>query len=137
MVEETPAPIHTVVDDPIRIDDLTEQQALDYIRDIFSTWYYLMIEAYGKSTRNEILRESSSFVNAWRQQLEERVRFVARWDKEIESKADYRPKWKVPPKDVWQAVADVTDITTQNVGHILYARQLVAQYEREDFQHRF
>ena len=30
----------TVIDDPVRIDDLTEQQALDYIRDIFTTWYY-------------------------------------------------------------------------------------------------
>lgn len=47
--------IHTVVDDPIRIDDLTERQALDYLRDIMATWYYLMIEAYSKSTRAEVL----------------------------------------------------------------------------------
>lgn len=129
--------IHTVVDDPIRIDDLTERQALNFIRDAFATWYYLMIEAYGKSTRDEILKGTSTFVEAWDRQSEERASFVDRWDSEIESTADYRPKWKVASQQAWQAIADVTDITPQNVGHVLYARQLVEQYEREDFQHRF
>lgn len=127
-------PIHTVIDDPIRIDDLTEQQALGYIRDVLATWYYLMIEAYGKSTRNEILG-TSSFAEAWRQQLDERLSFVARWDSEIESKADYRPKWKVSPEQVWRAIADIKNVTPQNVYHVLYAQQLMAQCANEDFQH--
>lgn len=129
--------IHTVIDDPVRIDNLGEQQALKYTRDIFATWYYLMIEAYGKSTHDEILGKSASPADAWQQQLEARLSFVDRWDNEIEQKADYRPKWKVSPQQVWQAVADVTKITPQNVRHILYARELVAQCAREDFQHRF
>lgn len=129
--------IHTVVDDPVRIDDLGEQQALKYVRDILATWYYLMIEAYGKSTRDEVLGRFTSPVEAWQQQLGTRLSFVARWDNEIEQKADYRSKRKVSPQQVWQAVADVTEITPQNVGHVLYARELVAQCEREDFQHRF
>lgn len=128
--------IHTVMDDPIRIDNLSEQQALGYIRDIFATWYYLMIEAYGKSTRSEMLG-TSSFVEAWEQHLEERISIVDRWDREIEVLADYRPKNKVTPQQVWQAIADVTNVTTQSVGHVLYAKQLVAQCAREDFQHRF
>lgn len=128
--------IHTVIDDPIRIDDLSERQALDYIRDIFATWYYLMMEVYGKSTRSEILG-TSSFVEAWEQQLKERVSIVDRYDREIELLADYRPKWKVPPQQVWQAIADITNITPQNVGHIFYAKQLVEQCAKEDFQHRF
>lgn len=130
-------PIHTVIDDPIRIDNLTERQALDCIRDVLATWYYLMIEAYGKSSRDEVLKETSSFVEAWEQQLTERVSVVDRYDEEIEFWADYRPKWKVPPQQVWQAIADITNITPQNVGHIFYAKQLVAQCAREDFQHRF
>lgn len=128
--------IHTVIDDPIRIDDLTEQQALSYIRDVLATWYYLMMEIYGKSTRDEILK-GATFDEAWKKQLEERVSIVDRYDYEIELRADYRPKWKVTPQQAWQAIADVTKITSQNVGHVLYARQLVEQYEREDFQHRF
>lgn len=119
--------IHTAVDDPIRLDDLTERQALDYIRDIFATWYYLMMEAYGKSTRNEMLNGASNFAEAWDEQLEELIGFVARWDIEIETKSDYRPKWKVQPQQVWQAIADVVNITPKNIGHVLYARQLVGQ----------
>ena len=130
-------PIHTVIDDPVRIDDLTERQALDYIRDIFATWYYLMIEAYGKSSRDEILKGNSTTAETWEQQLKERVSVVTRYDKEIELWADYRPKWKVTPLQVWRAIADVTNITPQNVEHVLYAKQLVEQCTREDFQHRF
>lgn len=129
--------IHTVVDDPVRIDNLTERQALNYVRDLFATWYYLMIEAYGKSTRDEILKGASTFAEAWDKQSEERVNIVARWDKEIESQVDYRPKWKVSPTEVWQAIADVENITPQKVQHIIYAKQLVEQCAREDFQHRF
>lgn len=128
--------IHTVVDDPIRIDDLTERQALTYLRDIMATWYYLMIEAYGKSTRAETLGKSS-FVEAWRRQVEERKSFVARWDREIEARADYRPKGKVFPKQVWSAIANIERITPQNVRQIMYARQLLARFEQEDFQHIF
>lgn len=130
-------PIHTVIDDPIRIDDLPERAALDYIRDVLATWYYLMMEAYGNSTREEILRGEATAARAWEKQLQERVNTVARYDEEIELCADYRPKWKVTPQQAWRAIADVTDLTRQNVGHVLYARQLVAQCEREDFQHRF
>ena len=119
------------------IDNLTEQQALSYIRDIFASWLYMMMEVYGRSTRDEILGSTSSFVEAWNWQLKERMSFAARWDREIELKADYVPKWKIPPQHVWQAIADVTNVTPHNVGHVLYARQLVAQCEREDFQHRF
>lgn len=130
-------PIHTVIDDPIRIDNLTERQALNCIRNVFATWYYLMIEAYGKSTRREIIGAASTTTEAWERQLAERTGLVAHYDREIELWADYRPKWKVSPQQVWQAVADVAKITPQNVRHILYARKLVAQCAREDFQHRF
>lgn len=68
-------PIHTVVDDPIRIDDMSEQQALSYIRDIFATWYYLMIEAYSKSTRDEILGTFSFVVATAVRGTEDILRF--------------------------------------------------------------
>lgn len=129
-------PIHTVVDDPIRIDDLAEQAALDYLRDIFATWYYLMIESYGKTTRDEILG-TLSFVEVWERQLEERLSFVKRYDKQIEFCADYHPKWKIAPQQVWQTIADITNITPKNVLYILHGRQEVTQRTREDFQHRF
>lgn len=130
-------PIHTVIDDAIQIDNLPEHTALGYLRDVIATWYYLMLEAYGSSTREEALRGVSTATEAWEQQLKEQVSMVERYDKEIELSADYRPDWKVPPQQVWQAIADVTNVTPLNVGHVLYAKRLVSQLEREDYQHRF
>lgn len=129
-------PIHTVVDDPIRIDDLTERQGISYLRDVMATWYYLMIEAYGKSTRDEALG-NLSFVDAWGRHVKERMSFVARWDREMEARADYSLQGKVFPKEVWGAVADIEEITPYNVHQVLYARQLLARWEKEDFQHKF
>lgn len=119
--------IHTVIDDPIRIDNLTERQALNCIRNVFATWYYLIIEAYGKSTRREIIGAASTTTEAWERQLAERTGLVAHYDREIELWADYRPKWKISPQQVWQAIADVTEVTPQNVQDILYARDLVVR----------
>lgn len=96
-----------------------------------------MMEAYGSATREEVLNGATTSTQAWEQQLRERVDTVARYDKKIELRADYRPKWKTTPQQVWQTIADISDITPQNIEHILYAKRLVMQCEREDFQHRF
>lgn len=130
-------PIHTVVDDPVRIDDLSEQAALEYVRDILATWFYLMMERYGKTTRENLLGGAESSVKVWEQQLIDSVKTVARYDKEIETQADYRPKWKTLPQDVWCPVANISKVTKDNILYVLYARQLVKQLEREDFQRRF
>ena len=63
--------------------------------------------------------------------------FVARWDWEIEARADYRPKGKVFPEQVWKAIEDIEKITPLNVRHVMYARELLAQCGKEDFQHMF
>ena len=130
-------PIHTVIDDPISIDNLSERAALELIRDVLATWFYLMMEIYGKSTREDVLEGYDTPVEAWGQSLKARVKTANRYDLEIELCADYRPKWITEPQQVWQAIADVTNITPQNVGHVFYAKQLVAQCAKENFQHRF
>lgn len=130
-------PIHTVIDDPIRIDDLSEKAALEYIRDVIATWFYLMIEVYGKTTRKALVEGTTNPIEVWENQLTEGTKVVSRYDKEIELNAAYYPKWKVDPKEVWRAVADITEVTGDNVSYILYARKLLEQLEREDFQRRF
>lgn len=129
--------IHTVIDDPIRIDNLSERASLEYLRDVLATWFYLMMEVYGKTTRENLLRGASSSIEVWEQQLVDRVKTVARYDTEIELCADYRPKWKVLPQEVWRSVADISKLTENNVLHVLYARQLIEQLDTEDFQRRF
>lgn len=135
--QEKNNPIHTVIDEPIRIDDLSERAALEYLRDVLATWFYLMMEVYGKTTRENLLKGTASSVEVWEQQLVDRVKTVARYDTEIELCADYRPKWKVLPQDVWRSVADISELTENNVLHVLYARRLIEQLNTEDFQRRF
>jgi 1-acyl-sn-glycerol-3-phosphate acyltransferase len=130
-------PIHTVVDDPVRIDDLSEKAALDYIRDILATWYYLMMDIYGKSTRDAELRGAESPCEAWEKHLQDRVRTAARYDLEIELCADYRPKGKVTSDRVWRDVAAINKITPDNAATVAYAYNEMQQFMENDFQRRF
>ncbi len=115
-------PIHTVIDDPVRIDDLGEQAALRYVRDVHATWFYLMMDVYGKSTRAEELKGAATTTVAWERELTARVKTAARYDREIELCADYRPKDIVRPEQVWQALADIEKVTPQNAAYVAYAQ---------------
>lgn len=130
-------PIHTVIDDPIRIDDLSEKAALEYIRDVLATWFYLMMEVYGKTTREELLKGTYNPIEAWEHQLIEGTKLVARYDRDIELNAAYCPKEKVLPQNVWRAVAEIPELTKDNISYVLYARKLMEELEREDSQRRF
>lgn len=130
-------PIHTVVDDPIRIDDLSERAALEMIRDILATWFYLMMDIYGKTTRKDELAGYSSPAEAWEQSLKARVKTTGRYDIAIERRADYRPKWKIDTHQVWQPIADISAPNKNNVLDVEYARQVIRENTINDFQHRF
>lgn len=129
-------PIHTVIDDPIRIDNLSEKAALECIRDTFATWTWLMMEVYGASTREESMRGATSSAERWEQLLLERISVVARYDREAECHADHRPKDILRPEDVWAAVASIEHITPQNAANVAYAQNLVIELRRQDFQRR-
>ena len=149
-------PIHTVIDDPIRIDDLSEKSALKYIRDVISTWYYLMMEKYGKSTRKIETKGFSSSHEAWEYKLKQRIKTVDYYDESIEFTADYRPKDIVRPEEVWTPISklhqkDLSPIEmakilganrkSANIGFcetdVEYAKKLVYQRKNEDYQRRF
>lgn len=130
-------PIHTVVDDPIRIDDLSERAALELIRDALATWFYLMMEVYGRTTREEALEGYDTSTEAWEQSLKARVKTADRYDLEIELCADYRPKWKVEPQQVWQSIANISEPARDNILDVIYARQMVECCKENDFQRRF
>lgn len=129
--------IHTVVDNPINISGLTEEEGLELIRDKISTWYYLMMERYGQTTREELLEGYDNSKVAWEEHLKRRVSTADRYDEEIELSADYRPKKKVRAEDVYESIANIDNITPENVQHVLYARQLVKERKNNDFQRRF
>lgn len=125
--------IHTVVDEPIRIDDLSQKAALDYLRDVMATWYYYMIEMYGKSTREELLNGYDNSYDAWTSYIKAKVDAVSFYDSEIECgdyAADYRPKDKLSEADIYSEIAKIENITPQNAAVVAYA----LTRKRQDYQ---
>ncbi len=125
--------IHTVVDEPVKIDDLSMEAALDYLRDIMATWHYYMIEVYGQSTREEILGSHSTSRDAWVHYMKEKVARVPFYDTEIETSADYRPKDKTHIADVYDGLANSPKITKDNASEVAYALTL----KKQDYQRLF
>lgn len=129
--------IHTVVTEPIRMDGLSEKEGLELLRDTIATWYFLLMEKYGQTTREELLGGFATSDDAWEAYLAMHIGCVKYYDREIELCADYRPRQIVRPEDVWQSVANLRNIHAGNVGHVTHAKELVAREQRRDFQRRF
>lgn len=137
---EDPSPenvIHTVVDEPLRLDDLPEKEALSLLRDRMATWYYLMMERYGKSTRQELLSDFGSSEEAWEDYIAEHPRPIYYYDKEIEFSADCRPRGIPLPQNVYRQVADIQKITPDNASAVAAAVRIVEQARKRDVQRRY
>ena len=129
--------IHTVVADPIRVDDLEEAEALELLRDTMATWYFLLMEKYGQSTREAVLEGFATADEAWEHYLSRHIGCLSYYDREVELTADYRSKANVRPETVWQSLAEITRITPANAAQVAYADRLTAREKRRDFQRRF
>lgn len=129
--------IHTVIDDPIDVSAMTQEEALAAIRDNHATWLYYMMEKYGRSTREELLNGHQTSDDAWEEELKRRRKTVTRYDDEIEKSADFRSKSIIRPEDVWEPIANIQNIHAGNVKDVEYAKQLVKTEKRRDFQRRF
>lgn len=127
--------IHSVVDEPIRIDDLSEKAALAYLRDIMATWYYLMMEKYGQSTRKKELAGFTSADESWEHHLNELVKTVGKYDKEIETTAAYVTKEKKESDavSIWEPILNSNvDKETKE-----YVEKMIRIRTRQNFQGRF
>lgn len=129
--------IHTVVAEPVSMEELSEKEGLTLLRDIMSTWYYLLMEKYGKTTRKELLEGFDTADEAWECYMAIHTGDIKYYDKEIEYCADYRPRDIVRPEEVWQAVARIRNIHSGNVRDVLHAKEVIAREHRRDFQRRF
>lgn len=129
-------PIHTVVDNPIDITYMPEKEALEYFRDILATWYYIMMEKYGQSTRKEILNGYDNMVDAYEEIMNARMSTVDRYDSEFEKRGTYHPKEIVNPEDVFEPIASINP-TKENILPQRYAKELVLTRKKENFQRRF
>ena len=129
--------IHTVIDDPIDMTSFSEEQGLRHLRDVMATWYYLMMERYGQSTRAEVLEGQKNVDEAWEAYLKNHIGAVPYYDVEIETMSDYRPKTIARPEDVFAPIAGIQKADARIAKSVLYARGLVEQERRRDFQRRF
>lgn len=149
-------PIYTIIDNPIRLDGMNEKEAVEYIRTRMLTWYWKLMEIHGKTTREKLLDGYENSVEAWEDELKERVKTATKYDYSIEISADRISKEK-REKDqlsVWLPIADLysdermeqletiedLDVFNREVGALYEgykAKKLVKELEKNDFQHRF
>ncbi len=129
-------PIHTVIDDPIDITKMEEKEALEYYRNVLATWYYIMMEKYGNSTREKLLDGHDNIGEAYEEVLNALVSSVERYDSPFERNCAYRPKWITNPEDVFEPIANI-EPTKENALHQQYAKKLVLTRKKEDYQRRF
>lgn len=129
--------IYTVVADPISMEGLSEKEGLALLRDTMATWYFLLMEKYGQTTREELLDGFETADDAWEAYISMHTGCIKYYDREIELCADYRPRQIIRQEDVWQSVANIQNVHIGNASHVQHARQLVAREKRRDFQRRF
>ena len=128
-------PIHTIVDDPIYLDNsITEEEAITYIRDRMFTWYWKLMEKYGVTTRETALNGFNTSVEAWEHELTERVKTADKYDINIETSADLKKNPSI--KDVWEPIANA-NINSDNIYMVKKARSIISEYDKNDFQHKF
>ena len=142
-------PIHTVIDDPIDITQYSSEEAMQILRDTLATWEYLMMEKYGKTTRDELLTKTIikedgeavkvklSYDEYWEEYLEKLLSEVDFYDKDIETSCDYRNKKIIRPEDAFKEIADIENVTPENASHVAYATNLIRTRKKRDFQRRF
>lgn len=129
--------IHTVLDDPIKIDDLSQKAALDLIRDVLATWQYYMLELYGQSTREEELKGYNSPDEKWRDYLEKKSAEVKYYDDEIEHSAAYKTKDKILIEDVYENIANIENLTAENIRAVLDAKNIVLTRKKYNYQNLY
>lgn len=129
--------IHTVIDDAIDISNMSEKQALEYLKEVMGTWYYLMLEKYGKSSREEEMKCYNSSIEKWENELKNRVLTAGRYDYSIETSAHYLNSKEIELLKGWSDISKITNINSNNINHVLYAKQKIKEMNDSNFQKRF
>jgi len=148
-------PIHTVIDDPIDLTKFSEKAGLEYVRDVIATWYYLMMEKYGRMSRNDLLhayQERAHYYGIPGEAFEKKpITFneigelynmdlrstVSEYDKKVETNAAYHPKTIISPEKAFDNIANIKHSNLKNVWNVIEASKLVRERKQEDFQSRF
>ena len=126
--------IHTIVGDPISLDGFSEQEGVSYVRTVMLNYYWNLMEKYGVTKRDDLLKGFSNSTEAWEYELTNRVKTADKYDFEIEISAD--KKKKNNELDIWDTIANL-DVTKENAIEVINAKKKVKELKTNDFQHRF
>lgn len=127
--------IHTIIDEPIYLNEMKKEEAILYIKERMETWLFKLMEKYGKTTREELLNGFNSSKDYFEDELINRIKTAYRYDKEIELKADKRDI-NNNPINIWENLANI-EITKENAKEVTHAKKLVKKIRENDFQRRF
>lgn len=148
-------PIHTVVDDPIDLTQFSEKAGLEYFIEVVSTWYYLMLEKYGKMSREELLetyRQRAIFYGVSEEELKTRPLTTAEigelynldlrstvtgYDRAAEIMSNFENKNITKPEDAFANIANIINSNPENVLDVIQASKLVRERNYENYQKRF
>ena len=129
--------IHTVIDDPIDVSGMSEEEALRKLRDIYATWLIIMMERYGKSTREEEVKGFDNSTDKWDDLLEKRISTADRYYFDLETRCQYYDKKQDELISTWEDIANADNVNPYNARLIEDAKEEVKVLKRCDFQRRY
>lgn len=146
--------IHTVVDDPIDLTKFpSEKVALNYLRDVISSWYSLMMQKYGRMSRKDLIdlyEKRAIHYGISPEELQEHPLTTAEigelynldlrstvtgYDTIAETNANYHDPNIGIPEEVFEPISFLQN--PQCLSETLYAKKLVKERKYENYQKRF
>ncbi len=126
--------IHTVIDEPIKIDDLSLESATNLLKDIWSEWLIKIMQVYVHRKREQELEGFNSIYEKWEDYLRKSVALVERYDSMAEHYADLRLGTQI--EDVFNSIANIQTDNALTRSLKKEARNILAQQQLNDFQRR-
>lgn len=116
---------------------LSDEELTQYYHELIATYYNeLTRETPELSAREIILRGYNNALTAWEAYQKDLMDTVARYDLKVETSSHYQPKEVITAYDVYKDIANLT-ITEANKDTVMYAKKLVRDFKRNDFQSRY
>lgn len=130
--------IHTIVDGPFDLTHFSKKEGVHFIRNVINSWWYLMAEKFGNTTREELLTyyqqraieeygaNEKDFVNrpitsheAFEIYLRDYKTTVNGYDSTIEAgPADFRSKEIIRPEDVFEQIANLRIVSSRQIENL-------------------
>ena len=118
------------------LEKLTDEELKKYYHGLIATFYNELVASDQDLTSREVaLRGFNNAISAWEAYITDLMDTVDRLDTQAETTSHFKPKETITAYDVYKDIAKLP-INEQNKDTVTYARKLVREYQRNDFQSR-